>query len=265
MRANANNINQMMLRRTLAPSDPILALFANGEQGLLYRRAQSYFADNGLTTPAGPTEPIQAYKDLSPNAFHLTANSSSNRPINDGGIARYDGVDDGVDRRSDGTDPYGAVDDSHIQCIYISGAADQDSEQMICGGVNSSSGWQVRVLANSDGSVLKVRTGSISAVEVGSTSLAGGSHIITIHWDRPNHRLIARIDGAEEINSVITDADRTALTRFTLGARLTDFGGSSGLNGLIGDMLIVARPLGWSASEIAQIESDFAAGQGVTL
>jgi len=105
MRANANNINQMMLRRTLAPSDPILALFAGGEQGLYsYPTDQKApdgdyisFTDAGGTIPASKGDKVRFIRNLAGDNHFVQQDISKGFLLETDGNRWWwenDGVDD---------------------------------------------------------------------------------------------------------------------------------------------------------------------------
>jgi len=100
MRANANNINQMMLRRTLAPSDPILALFAGGEQGDFFdlsNHSLTWQDSTKSTTADADNDPLGAIVGAV-NANTLSQATAASRLAlkTDGNLwwAEMDGVDD---------------------------------------------------------------------------------------------------------------------------------------------------------------------------
>jgi hypothetical protein len=104
MNANANNLASMMLRRPLGGGDPILALFANGEQGAYYDPSDSstVFQDAAMTTPAGDGDPVGAIMDKSGNGNHATQSTAAARPMlrQSGALwyLEFDGVDDFLTR-----------------------------------------------------------------------------------------------------------------------------------------------------------------------
>jgi len=83
-----------------ADGDPILALFANGEQGAYYDPSDSstVFQDAAMTTPAGDGDPVGAIMDKSGNGNHITQSTAASRPAlrNVGGLwyLEFDGTDD---------------------------------------------------------------------------------------------------------------------------------------------------------------------------
>ena len=101
MYANANNITSMMLRRRAsAAPDPILALFASGEQGSWYDPSDSStsFTDVSKTTSAGSDDAVRNEADKSGNSHDITTPNTANAPLREtsGGLWWHsgDGVDD---------------------------------------------------------------------------------------------------------------------------------------------------------------------------
>ena len=90
----------MLRRRASAAPDPILQLFASGEQGAIIDPSvdAASFQTTALSTLAGDTDPFGASVDQSPNGQNATQGTAAKRPqrIESGGLwySKFDGTDD---------------------------------------------------------------------------------------------------------------------------------------------------------------------------
>ena len=126
--------NSLVRMRHSGLSDPILALFANGEQGAYYDPSDSstVFQDAAMTTSAGANDPVGAIMDKSGNGNHATQSMAAARPI----------------RRTDGTHwwlEFDGVDD-----VLVTSAIDFTATAKM------STGLAVRTLASSTGALLEI-------------------------------------------------------------------------------------------------------------
>jgi len=238
-----------------ADGDPILALFANGEQGAYYDPSDSstVFQDAAMTTPAGADDPVGAIMDKSGNGNHLTQSTAALRPAlrNVGGLwyLEFDGTDDFLTR---------AAILSGTQTAVMAGATRRDlsdSEPAIMQGV-AGGGRALYYPTRTAGDGKMLFVGGL-VTHISTPVQDTNPHVYS--WVRDGTAIDMRFDGAAESFTGGTATAHDETQPFRVGSR--DAVNSAAVN-IYG--LIVASDL-LTSGEVDTAESWLAEKSGVTL
>jgi hypothetical protein len=235
---------QKRRRARLAESDPILALFANGQQGV-------YFDPRDLSTSpgAGSGDSVATRLDKSGNGASLTQADSAKRPAleNAGGLwsENYDGVDDFMGGQYGFvlSQPYTTV----IVAEFVSGLIPIDSA-----GLSENDGNRRFLLADSG----RTRINAGSNLEWG-TGVRGTKALLILEFNGASSTI-------ENNGSVVAtgDAGNSSISSLRLGGNAGEPPSAHAEFKLFG---FVERAGLLTSSEKELVRSEFAARAGIAL
>ena len=266
MYANANNLNAMMLRRRAsAAPDPILALFASGEQGVYSYPTNAKasdgdfinFTDEGGTIPADADDVVRFIRDLSGNDHHLKQSDiSKGFALRTGGGLWW--------WESDGVDDIMITDDDFL---YVAGSAtitvaargDAQLDKRIISEATSSNPGPIYAPVQTDSTIGdEVASFIRGAVGQEGQGLAFDDANRVISVIDSGSQLTYRVDGLQTGTQSYTRSDQ-AVTRLALGG-LPGPTPSAFFAGRIFGVVAVADEIGTSTQEAWAAEK-----AGVTL
>ena len=267
MYANANNLNAMMLRRRAsAAPDPILALFASGEQGWYFKRdASEYFQLSDGTTVAANTDPVGYIGDTTANGNNATQVDAARRGLLTAQGVEFDGVDDHylIDSTALGL---ASGSNTFVGVVRNDGLVVSIGDHKFANILNNEIGDAGFSVSSENGKLrtLVMQLSGFSRATATTLIDDGLIHIVSGRYDRAAQRLIIRLDGATEADVATADEDKTTTgSSAILGDNIAAGRTDTQWEGLIGDNLQIARAL--SDAEIDMVEQEFAARWGVTL
>jgi len=233
--------------------DPILALFANGEQGLYIRDPSSYFSDTSRTTSANVTDTVAGISDFSGQSNSFSQADVAKRAVRNALGIEFDGVDD---EYSIPTAVLGSNGSSNTIVFALNVDALDDGFNRILRGSGGLS-----FLTSSSGRIrfLVQQAAGTSFVETTTDVRGAGWVICAARWNRTTQALDIRLNGVTEGTSTGADQDKTNSTTAFFGS----VGGSSFFRGSVGEGALSEKYA--SDSELEAIEAKLAATYGVTL